>query len=196
MGLTLTAGSNDGKDFAPHPSGQYQAVCIDMIDHGTVTTEWNGETRKRHLCQMVYETNCDKRTDGSPWLIWTKKFTASLHEKATLRSYLEAWRGQPFTETEQKGFDSETLLGVNAILQIVHREYQGKPMASINAIMKPMNGMPWIEQSKKPDGSLYYTRVKDRTPAVVATSNGNHGEPARTDAEYPGDDEDESGMPF
>ncbi|MBY5728509.1 phage replication initiation protein, NGO0469 family [Rhizobium leguminosarum] len=53
----------------------------------------------------------------SAWL------TASFHEEATLRKYMESWRGAPYTEQqisefETDGFDWSLMLGVPCMVQM------------------------------------------------------------------------------
>ena len=66
---------------------------------------------------------------------------ASLHERAALRKFLEAWRGRPFTPEELKGFDLTKLLGQPCLLGIVHQEREGKTFAGISSCMKLPRGM-------------------------------------------------------
>ncbi len=76
------------------------------------------------------------------------RFTSSLSPKALLRQHLESWRGRPFTEQELMGFDLINLLGVPALISVMHSE-DGK-FANISAIM----GMPPGGVEIKPEGEL------------------------------------------
>jgi hypothetical protein len=166
----LVVADNGGKKFTPHEAGTFLGVCVDLIDHGLVKTEWQGKPRERHLIQFAFETNADYREietkEGAkllvPQMIWSRKFTASLAEKSALRPWLEGWRGRPFSAEELKGFDVETVVGVNAMIGIIHKEHKGDIFANIGSIVKPMRGVQWIEPAKRPDGSPVYVRRKDR----------------------------------
>lgn len=160
----LILSDTGGGNFAPHEAGSFLGVCVDVIDYGVVKTEWKGQPRLRRLFQFAFETNADPRDDGTPQMIWSRRFTASLSEKAAARAFLEAWRGKPFTKEELAGFDPENVIGANAMLTIIHKENGGKTFANIAGIGKPMKGLPWIEPTKKPDGTPRYIRKKDRTP--------------------------------
>lgn len=151
MGLVL----KDTGDFQLAPAGQHQAVCVDVIDKGMVTVEWNGNKKQQHKCRIVWEID-EKMEDGRRFTVG-RQFTASLSERANLRGFLEAWRGRAFTEDELAGFDTEQLIGVNALIQIVHTKKGDRTYDNINSIMKIPKGMQRIE----PTGS--YVRVKDRT---------------------------------
>lgn len=167
MGLIL----KDTGDFKLAPAGQHQAVCVDVIDKGMVVVEWNGQKKSQHKCRIVWEI-AELMDDGKRFTAG-RQFTASLSEKANLRGFLEAWRGRAFTEDELAGFDTESLIGVNALIQIVHTKKGDKTYDNINSIMKLVKGM----EKLLPSGS--YVRVKDRTPADQAAHS--HDDPPPID---------------
>lgn len=186
MGLIL---KEESSSFTPPPEGQFLAVCVDVVDLGEMKSEWQGKMSMKHKCRVVFELS-EKREDGSCYRV-SRMFTASLSEKANLRAFLQSWRGKPFTREELAGFDTEVLVGINAIVQIVHAERGDRVYANIDTIMKPMRGMPVL----KPSGE--YVRVKDRTPEEQAAGNGA-GAPPHDDAPPPDENpwDDESQMPF
>lgn len=143
---------NTGGSFTPAPPGQHTSVCCDVADLGTVQTKFGDKEQVRIYWQI------DKMMDdGRPFLV-TRTYTASLHEKATLRRDLEAWRGRPFTEKELDGFDLEKLMGVGALLQVSHKprnDGQGV-YAQLTSIMALPKGM----EPPAIDGE--YVRWKDR----------------------------------
>ena len=106
--------ADNSKTFVPAPEGLHQAVCCDAIDLGVVETKFGAKPRVE-LRWLINELN----EDGRLFMV-SKKYTASLNEKASLRQDLEAWRGKKFTKPELKGFDIEQLVGVNCQVQIVH----------------------------------------------------------------------------
>lgn len=136
------------------PPGSYSAVCVDVVDLGMVETHYKDNTKMTHKCRVVFEV-AEYRKDGTPYTIG-ERFTASLAEKATLRKFLEGWRGRAFTPDELKGFDLEALIGAPAIVAVVHRESGGKTYDNIASASKLMKGMPPLKPSGK------YIRVKDR----------------------------------
>ncbi len=158
MGLTL----KEGTTFKLVPAGQYNAVCVDVVDLGIVKTTWQGQERSVHKCRLVFELDA-KDADTGKRLTIGAYHTASLSEKANLRKFLEAWRGKPFTAEELKGFDTEVLVGVGALIQVVHAPKGDKTYDNINSIMVPPRSMSWLE----PSGT--YVRVKDRP----TDANGN-----------------------
>ena len=132
MSLTVSAGSQG--QFELVPEGTYIGRCFKIIDLGTQTTEWQGEKKQQRKVLICWELLDDtvKMEDGRPFAA-TKKYTASLHEKAQLRKDLEAWRGKKFTEDELEGFDLKNVMGAYCMIQIVHST-DGN-YANVNAIM-------------------------------------------------------------
>lgn len=171
MGLIL----KDTGDFKLAPAGQHQAVCVDVIDKGLVTVEWQGKKKQQHKCRIVWEIS-EVMDDGRRFTVG-RQFTASLSERANLRGFLEAWRGRPFTEDELAGFDTETLIGVNALVQIVHTKKGDRTYDNINSIMKIVKGM------EKMAPSTEYVRVRDRTPEQQHAENDDT--PPLTDDDLP-----------
>jgi hypothetical protein len=64
----------------------------------------------------------------------SKKYTLSLGEKANLRKDLQSWRGRSFSDDELAGFDLQSILGVNCMIQIIHTKKNDKVYANISVI--------------------------------------------------------------
>jgi hypothetical protein len=141
-----------GGDFTPCPEGLHLGCCVDVIDKGDVEGRWG----TRHKVVLVWETS-QKMEDGRPFQV-RKMYTLSLSSMATLYKDLVAWRGQPFTAAELKGFDVEKVIGTSCQLFVQHRDREGSTWSDVSAITKAPNG-----QRLKPSGN--YVRVKDREPA-------------------------------
>lgn len=150
MSLILNATGNS--EFKPAPEGQYQAVCVDVIDKGMCETSFG----LKHKLGMVFQIEGERMENGSRYTVFTQ-FTASLHENSALRPFLEAWRGRAFSDDELKGFDIEKLIGANAFVQIIHNESNDKTYANIQSIMPvpPAFNLPKLEAEN-------YTRKQDR----------------------------------
>ena len=148
--MPIIAKGSSGK-FEPCPAGVQQAVCVDIVDHGTQPTPWGDKWK----VDVRWQT-AERMADGSPYLV-NKRYTLSLNEKANLRHDLEAWRGRPFTEAEVMGFDLEKLIGVNCLLNVVHKAgAKGGTFANVVSIMPLAKGMT-------PIAPVGYVRVCDRT---------------------------------
>jgi hypothetical protein len=169
---------SEGSSFTPCPAGPHSAVAVDIIDLGMVTGTYEGKTKTAHKCRIVWQV-AERKDDGTPFQV-SKQYTASLHEKASLRKDLEAWRGVPFTKEEAAGFDVENLIGKTCLLNVQHVERAGSTYANVTSLMRLPKGMPAIVASG-------YVRKKDRTD--------EHDAPVPPDDSY-GDGIDDSAIPF
>lgn len=124
MSLTATAGN--GKSYDPIDAGMHQAVCYAVIDLGTQYNErFDSKQRKVLIMWEVPGVDRIKIEDGDNIIdlprVISKQYTMSLHEKAILRQHLESWRNKAFTGQELLGFQIDALVGVNCVLQIMHK---------------------------------------------------------------------------
>jgi hypothetical protein len=128
---------NGNGDYEPIPTGPQQGVCSKVYDLGL---QPGYEGKPSHKMVILWEL-AEEKADGSRHTI-TKRYTASLNQKAALRADLEAWRGKPFTEEELKSFDTDKLIGINCLLNIVETESNaGKKWANVKGIMPTPKGM-------------------------------------------------------
>lgn len=140
MSLTVSEGASG--TYTPPEAGTFTARCVGLIDLGTQASTFDGETKTAHKLLMQFEiTDPDNRRDDGSAHIISKRFTASLHAKAALRGFLEAWRGRPFTADELRGFELHRLLGAACLIGIVHTDKDGRTFANISSIMKLPKGM-------------------------------------------------------
>ena len=162
--------------FTPAPAGTHAAVCVDVVDLGMVLSEFNGKKREQHKIKIVWQIE-EERDDGKPFLVH-RRYTNSLHEKATLRRDLESWRGKPFNEEELAGFDLENLISAGALLNLIHQQREGSTYANVASIMKLMKGMsaPNIRE---------YVRMCDRQPDPTAAQPDPYAAETITDDDVP-----------
>ncbi len=123
-----------GDSFVLCPAGAHTAVCVDVVDLGIIESEFNGEKKKQHKVRIVWQIDEDM-DNGKPYIAG-KRYTLSLHEKASLRKDLESWRGRPFTVPELEGFDLENLLSVGALINVIHEPKNGKVYDNVTSIMR------------------------------------------------------------
>jgi hypothetical protein len=136
--------------FEAHPEYDGQAVCVDV----TPLKKTQSTYGERETFRIVFETT-ELRQDGKPFLLFSRSFTPSLHEKAALRAFLKQWFGRDLTTTEQNEFDTESLIGRSARVSVIHSDYNGTTYANIGLIRADKSGEPL-----KPSGK--YVRQKDR----------------------------------
>lgn len=172
MALLLTESDNT---FEQVPAGTFLSRCYRLIDLGTQKSEWQGEARasKKILLQFEILDPETRMSDGRPFVA-SKRYTASLNEKAALRKDLESWRGRAFSPEELRGFDVSKLLGQPCFLSIVHQEKGGREYANISALMKLPKGIPapdginepLLWDFDKPDWDVY-EKLGQRLQAVL-----------------------------
>ena len=154
--------TKNSKSFEPCPEFSGQAVVVDVTPLKKVETAYG----PKETFKVVFETPL-LREDGTPYCVWSRGFTPSLHEKAAFAQFLRKWLGRALTAAEEAEFDTESLLGKTAEITVVHEEGRtGETYANIALIRPDKTGKPM-----KPSGK--FKRVKDREP-----SNG------AADAEY------------
>lgn len=145
MPIGYLAPPSAGGDFDPAPAGTVLATCFRVVDLGTQETNFQGRISHKPMLMLSWELHCDeKMNDGRPFMI-SKRYTYSMHEKATFRHDLESWRGRAFAEADfagpPNGFHVKKLLGVPCILNVVHKENGDKTYANVSSVSKLMKGM-------------------------------------------------------
>jgi hypothetical protein len=148
-----------GASFTPAPAGTHAAVCVDVVDHGVIEVTYQGKTQRKHKITIAWQID-EAMADGRPFLV-RRRYTCSLHEKATLRRDLESWRGRAFTNTELQAFDLESLLSVGALINVIHTTRDGSTFSNVASVMR----LPKNMQAPAPRD---YTRVVDRPQADAA----------------------------
>ena len=146
-----------GKTFTPAPEGLHQAVCVDVVELEPEEGTWKGKpTGIKEKLRIVWQINEVMPTTGKRFIVG-RKFTASLSEKAMLRKILDSWRGRKFTKEELAGFDMETIIGANGMVNVVHNVVDdGTVYANVDTVVPLVKGM----QKMQPED---YIRVRDRS---------------------------------
>lgn len=138
--MSLTA-KDSGSARVLVPAGSHVAVCVGVYDLGTQTDAFDGKPKVAMKCWIDFQLTEENSPDGHPVTIGSF-FSVSLHEKATLRKFLDSWRGRPFTPDELKGFHLGKLLGAPCMLNVIHNtKPDGSIRDKIAAIMTLPKGM-------------------------------------------------------
>lgn len=146
MAIIATNEGGSQNRMEPIESGTHIATCVQMIHVGTVEDEFDGKPVKGNKVRLTFELPNElvKFKDDEPEQprFISKEFTLSLNEKATLRKFLDSWRGVPFTEDEAKSFDVSKLLGVACMLSITIKKSKksGNSYNDILSASKLMKG--------------------------------------------------------
>ncbi len=168
MAIIATAGSNgNGGDLKPAPAGVHQAVCVDVIDKGIVEMPGyqGGPPKKKHMVSIAWQIN-ELRADSKRFVIY-RRYALTLNEKAALRKDLESWRGKAFSQAEEAGFDVETVIGANCLLNIQHRQASDRTYANVVSIMPLVKGMPKM-------AALGYVRESEQAQQSQEPESADH----------------------
>ena len=138
------------------PQGQTFAVCLAVKDSMNIQRpKFEDPTvmETKNFCRFLFGL-----PDGT--MIQTGEMTISLNEKSKLFKTLTSWNGtMPFG-----GFDTESMVGKGATLNIMHKTSQkNREYADITAIMPVMQGM----EAQVPDRSRFVIPTGDEAPAPV-----------------------------
>ena len=152
----IATDSGGGGTFKRVPPGAYIGRCYSLIDLGTQLTSGQFGEKMQHKIRIGWELFGEDET-GAPLTIEvdgkmmpmtiSKTYTVSLHEKASLRKELAAWRGRDFTEEEARGFDVSKLLGAYCMVNVTSSESNGKTYSNVAGLTP----LPGALKNAKPD---------------------------------------------
>lgn len=162
--------TNTGGERKLTPSGNFIARCYSMVHIGTISEEFQGEKKELNKVRITWEMPTEltvfKEENGDQPYSISKEFTLSLHEKATLRKFLESWIGKGFTEDEAKKFNIAKLVGIPCMINIIHKQSKnGNTYADIASVSTMPKGFTAPDQINKsvifsissPDFELFET---------------------------------------
>lgn len=130
-------------DFTPIDAGTHIGRCHQVINLGVhAAGPWKPKPKHYIAFEIPSErvtwTDKENVEHEGPAIVGAR-YTSSLSPKAVLRQQLESWRGALFTEEQLASFDLFNLIGVPALISVVHSD-DGK-YANITALMKLPRGM-------------------------------------------------------
>lgn len=202
--MSLTVSETGGKEFSIIPEGSYVAICNMLVDLGLQYNEaYKNSSRKVLIGWEFPEERIEINGEDVPRTI-TQRYTASLNEKSILRRDLSAWRGRDFTPAELSGFNLRNIVGAPCMIQVIHKEYNGKKYANVASIMTLPKGMAKPVLSGEP---IVYD-IDENDPADVeklpewirTTIKGSESYLSRiipaASAEFTEVRDDEEGLPF
>ena len=140
--MSLTINESSRPTIPIMPEGTYIGVCNLLVDLGVQYNKtFDSYARKIVIGWEFPEEHITIDGEERNRTI-TKTFTASLGGKANLRQFLIAWRGRDFTPEELKAFDLKNIVGVPAMINVVHTHRQDKTFANVGGILALPKGMP------------------------------------------------------
>lgn len=204
---------NEAAAWTPPDEGEYTAALADVIDLGV---QDGGQYGPKHKIAFVFQLDAKSPDTGKRFEI-NDRYTLSMHEKAKLRQFLGMWRGRPYSEAEaSKGVPLDKLVGINAIVTIVHNVVGEKTYANIFNIRPVPRGAPllnvvdytrsprWAEKRQEAAGGKMSPPATNKPvardagrPQPVATGPGLLDTDVPPDEDtWPGADEDDTSLPF
>lgn len=127
----------------PLENGVYFAVCVGVIDLGhQYSPTFKTSTEK---LMFMFEIPSERiEVDGEDKPRWiSQEYTNSDSPKAKLPSVLSAWLGRELSKDDLKEFDTRTMLGRAATLQVLQSpNKKGEIYANIAAITGLPKGIP------------------------------------------------------
>lgn len=139
--MSLTVSESGAREIPILAEGSYVAICNMLVDLGLQYNERYGNSSRKVLIGWeLPEELIEINGEMVPRTI-SQRYTASLNEKSVLRRDLSAWRGRDFTQAELEEFNLRNIVGAPCLLQVIHREYNGKKYANMASIMTLPKGM-------------------------------------------------------
>ena len=127
-------GPISGWSLEPCRPGQYLAICLDVKDSfGIQRPKYDDPSQIETLdvCRFLFGTQ-----DGQ--MVQTGEMKISAHEKSKLTGVLTSWLGS----APGAGFDTETLRGKGAMINIVEKtSMKGRTYSDITSVTPVMQGM-------------------------------------------------------
>jgi hypothetical protein len=176
--MAFIATDSGGGDFKKVPPGAYIGRCYSLVDLGTQHTTGAFGDKFQHKIRLGWELFGEDE-QGNPLTVdvdgkqmpmtITKSYTVSLHEKASLRRDLAAWRGRDFTDEEAKAFDVAKLLGAFCMINATTSETNGKTYTNVAGITP----LPGALKNAKP-APVHANVVFDLDKPDISVFNGFH----------------------
>lgn len=138
MSLTV---SGTAANYDPIPEGTHLAVCNMLVDIGIQFSErFNNRNEKVIIGWELPDVKLEL-SDGPHSRTITQTYTSSINEGSNLRNDLAAWRGRDFTKQELDAFNLRNILGTSCLINVVHKQSNGKTYANIQSVMALPKGM-------------------------------------------------------
>ena len=133
------------------PEDTYLSICYSLVDFGTQYSEkYDKHTRIVCLGWEIPDYRINMEDTSMP-AVMSQRFSLSLHPKAKLRQYLEAWRGRQFTPEELSGFNLQDILMKPCMLTILHHTTEsGETYQRIAGIANVYKGIETPETTENP----------------------------------------------
>ncbi len=133
--MKLTVNANTNEEREPIEAGVYTASIVGIYDLGTQSQVWEGKPKESHQIVFLFELDTQQ--------IVSKTYTASLHEKASLRKDLQAFTGGTFEDGQT--VDIFDFIGLSGQVNITKKKSGDKEYSKIESLMPLRKGQKGYE---------------------------------------------------
>jgi hypothetical protein len=123
-------------------AGSSPAVIVGLVDLGTQTRTYQGQTSESHKVLILFQLDQTK-SDGTPFIL-SKDETLSFHRKSNLRKLAETIRGKTYDDGQP--IDYSALVGQTVLLTIeTATSSSGSEYCKVANITKIPKGMAKVQ---------------------------------------------------
>jgi hypothetical protein len=140
--MPIMAETKSSKNFEIPKEGTVQAVLAEVRDLGLIDVVYNGQSKKVRKVLFRWQV-AELDSEKQPKRLY-KRYTLSLHEKASLRKDIK----QMTKKDPPATLDLEKLVGLNNMIVVTHADNPKdpqKPYANIAAFLPLAAGTPKLE---------------------------------------------------
>ena len=155
------------------PKGSYAAICLDVEDNfGVERLKYGSETEKEKIDTTTFYFGIKKGPEC--YVIRSKPFKLSLHEKSALFQFLKQWAN----ETPKPGFDTVSMQEQPAQITVEHTmSAKGRIYANISSISPIMEGL----EKLVPKAAEFAKLLKPQEKKVDPVDSGNWADAEEAD---------------
>lgn len=157
-----------GKNIDTLSTGDYQAVCSQVVDLGQQKnnfTKSNGEREEKLIHQCLFIWELKKEYDAGEGVFRrhqvSKRYTFSISKNSSLYKDLQGWTGNLLTDQHlEKGIDLEGMIGRNCTLSIeVKPGNNGREYTNVTSVSPYVGTEPIKPQAEKGNYPLWVLRM-------------------------------------
>lgn len=162
--MPIMAETKTSKNFEIPKEGTVQGVLAEVRDLGLIDQVYNGQSKKVHKVLFRWQL-AELDAEKQPKRLY-KRYTLSLHEKASLRKDIK----QMTKKDPPATLDLEKLVGLNNMIVVTHADNQkdpSKPYANIAAFLPLPVGTEKLEIVAIPKKDEVKAEVARTTNAIT-----------------------------
>lgn len=157
-----------GKNVDVLTSGEYQAVCSQVVDLGqqkNIFTKANGEKEEKLIHQCLFIWELKKEYESSDGVFrrhqLSKKYTFTISKNSSLYKDLQSWTGNLLTDQHlEKGLDLEMFINQNCTLNIeVKQGTNNRDYTNVVSVLPYTGTTPIQPQAQKGDYPAWVVKM-------------------------------------